>query len=42
MTQKEQIKNINAQTKHIAKRNAKKLVELDGLHTVYKGRVVAK
>ncbi len=42
MTQKELIKKINAQTKRIAKRNAKKLVELDGLHTVSNGRVVAK
>jgi hypothetical protein len=41
-TQKEIIKDINAQTKKIKKRNAKKLIEQDGLHTVYKGRVVAK
>lgn len=34
MTQKEQIKKINTQTKKIAKRNAKKLVERDGLHTI--------
>lgn len=30
MTQKEQIKKINTQTKKIAKRNAKKLVEREG------------
>jgi len=42
MTRKELIKKINAQTKRLKKRNAKKLIERDGLHTVYKGRVVAK
>ena len=42
MTQKETIKKINAQTKRLAKRNAKKLVEKDGLHTIYKGKVIAK
>ena len=45
MTQKELIKlikKINTQIKRIEKRNAKKLVELDGLHTVSNGRVVAK
>lgn len=45
MTQKETIKKINAQTKKLKKENARRAkiyVESDGLHTIYKGKVIAK